>query len=103
MMLRRRIEKLEARLPEPAGKLMERIERQSLNALCPQDRELASEVFRTNRRRKVWSPAQAAAIERYSEFCGQLLEDVSLEDLVAMRLRLEKQCGRPIREVLGIA
>jgi hypothetical protein len=102
-MLRRRIEKLEARLPEPAGKLMERIERQSLNALCPQDRELASEVFRTNRRRKAWSPAHDAAVEHYSEFIGQLLREVSEEDLIAMRLHLEKQCGRPIRDVLGVA
>jgi hypothetical protein len=66
-MLRKRIEKLEAGLPEPAGKLREHIERQSLNALCLRDRELVSEVFGTNGQRKVWSPAHATAIERYRE------------------------------------
>jgi hypothetical protein len=102
-MLRKRIEKLEAHLPEPAGKLRERIERQSLNALCPRDRELVFEVFRTKGRRKVWSPAHDAAIERYREFFGHLLESVSEKDLIAMRLQIEHERGKSIREVVGVA
>lgn len=102
-MLRKRIEKLEARLPEPAEKLMERIKRQSLNALCPRDRELVSEVLGTNGQRKVWSPAHAAAIDRYRNFFGQLLEDVSEGDLIAMRLQIEHERGKSIHAVVGVA
>ena len=103
MMLRKRIEKLEADLPEPAGKLMERIKRQSLNALCPRDRELVSEVFRAHGQREVWSPAHAAAIDRYRKFFGHLLEDVSEKDLIAMRLQIEHERGKSIHEVAGVA
>ena len=75
----------------------------SLNALCPRDRELVSEVFRTNGQRKVWSPAHAAAIEHYSKFFGHLLEDVSEKDLIAMRLQVVRECGKPLNELAGVA
>jgi hypothetical protein len=102
-MLRKRIEKLEARLPEPAGKLRERIERQSLNALCPRDRELVTEIFRTNGRRKAWPPEHLAAMERYDESFGQLLQDVSDEDLSGLIANIKCEYGKPIHEVLGVA
>ena len=102
-MLRRRIEKLEAHLPEPSGKLMERLDRQALNSLCQRDRELVTEIFRTNRRRKAWSPAHDAAIEHYSKFFGQLLEGVSEKDLIAMRLQIEHKRRTSIHEVAGVA
>ena len=103
MMLRKRIEKLEADLPEPSGKLMERLDRQALNSLCQRDRELVAEVFRTNRRGKAWSPAHDTAVERYYKFFGRLLEGVSEKDLIAMRLQVEHERRTSIHEVAGVA
>jgi hypothetical protein len=80
-MLLRRIEKLEARLPLPTGKLMERLDRQALNTLSHRDRALVNEVFRATGRRKARSPEHNAAIERFDEASAQLLHDFSDEDL----------------------
>jgi hypothetical protein len=102
-MLRRRIEKLEANWPELPGKLMDRLDRQALNALCPRNRELVTEIFRTNGRRKAWSPEHLAAMERYDESFGQLLQDVSDEDLSGLIANIECEYGKPIHEVVGVA
>jgi hypothetical protein len=96
-MLRRRIEKLEAHLPVAAGRLLEGLDRQALNALSFRDRELASEMLRpTTSRRRVWSQEHHAAEANYLQNFGVLLKEVSDDDLANMIARLERELGRPI-------
>jgi hypothetical protein len=101
-MLRRRIEKLEARLPLPTGKLMERLDRQALNTLSHRDRALVNEVFRATRR-KAWSPEHETAIKRFDEASAKLMQDFSDEDLESVIEEAERELGRPIREIGALA
>jgi hypothetical protein len=97
-MLRRRIEKLEARLSLPTAKLMERLDRQALNALSQRDRALVNEVLRATRR-KAWSPEHETAIKRFDEASAKLMQDFSDEDLESVIEEAERELGRPIREI----
>jgi hypothetical protein len=82
---------------------MDRLERQALNSLRPRDRELVTEMFRPNGRRKAWSPEHLLAIECHAEFFGQLLQDVSDEDLSGLIAHVECEYGKPLNELLGVA
>ena len=98
-MLRRRIEKLEAHLPVPTGKLLERLDRQALNTLSGDDRELAREMFQiTGRRGKAWSQEHESAQARYLEAFGMLLREVSDEELDSLVAQMERELGRPVAE-----
>lgn len=96
-MLRRRIEKLEATLPLSVGKLMEKLDRQALNALSVHDRELVREMLLSiDRRRKVLSPEHRAAETRHLEAFGILLQEVSDEELASLIAQIERELGGPI-------
>lgn len=102
-MLRRRIEKLEATLPLSVGKLMEKLDRQALNALGFHERQLVSEMLSATGRRKAWSLEHRAAEARYRETFGMLLQEVSDGELASLIAQIERELGRPIPEVGAIA
>ena len=103
-MRRRRIEKLEAHMPVPAGKLMERLERQAMNSLSAHDRALVSEMRQvTGRRRKAWSQEHESAEARHLEAVGVLMQEVSDEDLAGMIAQVEREFGRPIPDCEAIS
>jgi hypothetical protein len=102
LMLRRRIEKLEAHLPVAAGRFLERLDRQALNALSFRDRELVNEVFRATKR-KAWSPEHETAIKRFDEASAKLMQDFSDEDLESVIEEAERELGRPIPKLEAIA
>ena len=102
-MLRRRIEKLEGHLPVSSGKLMERLDRQALNALSARDRELVRETVRgAGRRRSSWSVEHCAAEARHLEAFGILLHEVSDDDLANLIAQVEGELGGPIPEMVAI-
>jgi hypothetical protein len=102
--LRRRIEKLEATLPRSAGKLMERLDRQVMNALSARDRELVRETVRiAGRRRSPRSAEHCAADARYLETLGMLLQEVSDEELANLIAQVESELGHPIPDLEAIA
>ena len=93
-MLCRRILKLEASLPVSPGKLLERLDRQAMNALSAPDRELVSEKLHgAGRRPKSWSPEHQAAEARYLDNFAILLQEVSDDDLAGLISQMEDQTG----------
>jgi hypothetical protein len=101
-MLRRRIEKLEAHLPVAAGRLLERLDRQALNALSHRDRVLVNEMCRATIR-KAWSPEHETAIKRFDAASARLMQDFSDEELESVIEEAERELGRPIREIGALA
>jgi hypothetical protein len=102
-MLRRRIEKLEAHLPPSPGRLLERLDRQALNSLSGNDRELVNEVLNVPGRRKTWPAEYRSAEVRYLENFGMLLREISDDELAGVILQLERQLGRPLSEIEAVA
>ena len=89
-MLRKRVEKLEAHFPVSSARLLERIDRQAMNALSRLDRELVSERHQSaGRRRKCWSQDHDAAEARYLDNFALLLQEVSDDDLASLILQIE--------------
>jgi hypothetical protein len=58
-------------------------------------------VLRAAGRRKQWSREHIAAIERYDQSYGKQLEEISDEDLGALIAHMERNCGKPIREIVA--
>jgi hypothetical protein len=103
MRIKVRIEKLEAHLPLSASGLLERLDRQSLNALCFHDRQLVSAMQCATSRRKAWSLEHRAAEASYLENFGVLLQEISDGDSASMISQIERDLGRPIPELEAIA
>ena len=91
-MLRKRVERLEAHLPVSPHKMLERLDRQAMNALSGMDRELVSEKHQSaGRRRKCWSQDHDAAEARYLDNIALLLQKVSDDDLASLILQIESE------------
>jgi hypothetical protein len=88
--------------PASSAPLIERLDRQALNALSHRDRALVNEVFRATRR-KAWSPEHETAIKRFHEASAERMEDFSDEDLESVIEEAERELGRPIREIGALA
>jgi hypothetical protein len=100
-MLRKRIERLEARAPLQSDRLLERLERQALFSLSHADRALFNEMNAGTSRRKMWSPGHHAAMERYGDSLAMLLRDVTDDELSGLIAEVERSLGRPLHEIFG--
>src|ERR1700676_2713010 len=95
MLLSRRIEKLEARLPPGPGRLLARLERQAAYALAAADRVLLNEMDSCTSRRRANSPEHQAVLERFGQSFEVLLRDVSDDELNGLIAEVERTSGRP--------
>jgi hypothetical protein len=96
LMIRKRIEKLEALLPVAPARLLERLDRRAINSLSSHDRGLVNEMLGNSSRRKSWPDEYRLAEESYLENFGLLLREISDSELAGLITRCERELGLPV-------
>jgi hypothetical protein len=98
-MIKRRLEKLELKIPPSPANLLDRLQCRAMATLTPVERLLVQEANSESRRKRTLLPGHHAAIEQYSRALTDLMQEISDEGLIRLIAEVERRTGLSVSAV----